>query len=110
MQGHGEVVTPVGHLMKSQLVGHISDGILLMNLLRLQFHGFRAVSFGMVISCFGKVAVEDLHDAVGVTMIMNGTTFARSPHEHELVRKIWSVSCVCACVLSRAHARPTIKK
>jgi hypothetical protein len=74
----------VGHAMQAELVGHISDHIFLMYAFRLYLHGLLRVTVGKIESGLGEAAMENLHQAVGITVIVDRAALTRRPYEYEL--------------------------
>lgn len=84
MQGHSEVAALVPHLVDAQLVGHVGDVVLLMRPLVRHLHRTLVVLLGDGVPDLSQVPLEDLHQAVGVAVVVDGTALARRPDEHEL--------------------------
>lgn len=85
MKGYSEVAALVPYTMDAKLVGHIGDSTFLIRLLGYYLHGrWLYVGVREGVSGLSQVASEDLHEAVGVAMVMDGAALARRPYEHEL--------------------------
>lgn len=87
MKGDGEVASPVGNAMQTELIGHVRDLVFSIYLLCDDLHWATWFSLpGKLIASLGQVTPENLHEAVGIAVVVNGTTLARAPDEHKLSR------------------------
>lgn len=84
MKGNSEVAPWVGDSVYSQLVGHVRHGILLMDSLRQHRHGLFFIPLGEGEAGFGQVATKNLHQAVGIAVVVDGAALAWRPDKHEL--------------------------
>ena len=85
MQRDSEVAALIPHTMDTQLVSHIGDGVFLMCLFGLYLHEPFLARFRELVSRLGQVAPQDLHQAMGVSVVVDGTSLSRTPDEHKLV-------------------------
>lgn len=85
VQGYGEVAALVPDAMDAELVSHVGDSTFLIRLLGYYLHR-RCFCVGAWegVSGLRQVSAEDLHQAVCVAMVMDGTALPRGPYEHEL--------------------------
>lgn len=89
MQGYGEVAALVGDSVKSQLIGHIGHSIFLICLLRDDLHGsLFFVLLGKREASLGQITSQDLHQAMGVAVVVDRTSLTRGPDEYELYMSI----------------------
>ena len=85
MQGHSEVAAFVGDAVKSQLVGHIGHLVFLIYLLGDDLHGsLLFILFREREASLREVASQDLHQAVGIAVVVDRASLARRPDEYEL--------------------------
>lgn len=85
MEGHGKVGTLVGDAVKAKLVCHVCDLVLIVRLLRDDLHGAAGFTLGgKLIARLSEVALENLHEAVSIAVVVDWATFSRRPDEHEL--------------------------
>lgn len=85
MQGDSEVVASVGYTVQAKFVGHVSDTVFFICLLRDDRHGslFTTV-FGKGVAGFSQITAQDLHQAMSIAVIMDGASFTRRPYKHQL--------------------------
>lgn len=87
VKGDGEVATPVGNAMQTELIGHVCNLVFSICLLCDDLHWATLFSFfRKLIASLSQVAPENLHEAVGIAVVVNGTTLARAPDEDKLSR------------------------
>lgn len=71
--------------MQTKFVGHVCHFIFLIRLFRLDLHGTAWLALlGEVIASLSQGALEDLHQAVGVAVIMDWATLAGGPNKDQL--------------------------
>ena len=80
----GEVAALVPNAMHAELVGHVCHGILPVHPLRYDTHRLVLVAFGEGVPSLGEVALEYLHQAVGLGVVVDGTALAGGPDKDEL--------------------------
>lgn len=86
VQGDGVVVTSVLHLMQAQLVGHVCYLVFLVRCLAGQLHLLLLITLRKCISRLGEAAVKDLHDAMGVAVVVDWAAHAWRPHKYQLCK------------------------
>lgn len=84
VKGYGEVAAPVADPVDAKFICHVCHRILLMCSLRHHFHRLFFLALGEGISNLSQVALEDLHEAMGVAVVVDGTALARRPDKHKL--------------------------
>lgn len=72
--------------MKADVVGNVGNPIHAVSLGRLdtQRLGFTRVLLWGVIDFFVQLSSQDLHDAVGIGVVVDGRAFPRVPYEEKL--------------------------
>lgn len=89
VQGYSKVAALVRDSVKSQLIGHVRHCILLVCLFRDDRHGsLLFVLSGKLEAGFGEVTSQDLHQAVSVAVVVDGTALSRGPDKYKLYRSI----------------------
>jgi hypothetical protein len=88
VQGDSEVAALIPDPMDPELVRHVGHRVLRVRLLRDDLHrSSRLVAaLGEVVPRLGQVAAQDLHEAVRVAVVVDGTALAGRPYEDELIR------------------------
>ena len=100
--------------MKANLVGDISNLIRVIDSLFLDLQRMdRGVSgFRLLVDGLGKVALEDLHDTVGIGVIVNQAAFARVPHNEDqicfAINIIDNIPCVSSAPVCTSVALPVL--
>jgi hypothetical protein len=94
------------------VVGDVGDLVRVVNSLFLDFHGMdRGITtFRLVVDGLGKVAFEDLHDTVGIGMIVNQAALARVPNDEDQVcfaiNVIDDIPCVSSALVCTGITLP----
>lgn len=86
MQRDGVVVTSILHLVQAQLVGHVCHLVLLIRCLAGQLHLLLSVALRESISRLGEAAVENLHDAMRVAVVVDWAALAWCPYKYQLFK------------------------
>lgn len=86
VQGDSIVAALVFHLVQAELVGHVRHLISLIRRLLNELHWLFLVRVWEGESRLGQAALEDLHETVGVAVVMDGRPLSRSPYKNELCR------------------------
>jgi hypothetical protein len=80
MQRNSEVAAFVRHTVQAELVGHVSHRVFFIHLLGYLLHlALPLPSLGKLESSLSEVSSQDLHQAVGIAVVMNWATFTRGP-------------------------------
>lgn len=88
MEGHGKVGTLVDDAMKTEFICHVGDLVLIVRLLRDDLHGAAGFTLsGKLIARLSEVALENLHEAVSITVVVDWATLSRRPDKHKLFEK-----------------------
>ena len=78
----------VGHAVESELVGHVGHVALVQGGFLAHVHGGAVavrgrLLLGPVIECFHQLALQNLHDTMRVSMVMDQGALAGVPHQNE---------------------------
>ncbi len=77
VEGDGEVAALVGDAVQAEFIGHVRDLVFFIRLFCADLHGAAGLPFlGELVASFCQVALENLHEAVGIAVVMNGTALA----------------------------------
>jgi len=77
----GEVAALVGHAVQTELIGHVRDLVFFIRLFCDDLERAAGFSFlGELVASLGQVALENLHQAVGIAVVMDGTALAGRPN------------------------------
>ena len=88
MKGHSKSGALVPNTMHSKLVGHVRYCVLAVRPLRDHLHGLLNIGLRKGISRLGQITLQYLHEAMSIAMVVDRTTLARRPYEHELGRDV----------------------
>ena len=100
--------------MKADLVGDVGDLIRMIDSLFLDLERMdRSISrFRLLVDGLGKVALEDLHDTVGIGVIVNQAAFARVPHNEDqicfAINIIDNIPCVSPALICTSITLPVL--
>lgn len=72
--------------MQTELISHVRGLVRLVDLLLLHLHR-HADDVGEVVSCLSHLALQDLHEAMSVAVVVDRTLLARRPHKDKLFKE-----------------------
>lgn len=85
MQGHSEVAAFICHAVEAKLVGHIRHLVFLVRLLGGDLHrSFFPFRVRELEPSLGQVPPQNLHQAMGVAVVMDRAPLSRTPDKHQL--------------------------
>ena len=73
--------------MQAEFIRHVCGLIRLIHLLLLDPHRLGFVAVGEVVSRLGYLALQDLHKAVRVAVVVDRTALPRRPHKDKLFKR-----------------------
>jgi hypothetical protein len=92
VKGYGKVGALVPHTVDAELVGHVRNRVLAVRLFGHDLHRAVGAGLGEGVSRLGHLALEDLHQAVGVAVVVDRAALAGGPYEYKLCIATWLVS------------------
>ena len=85
MQRHSEVAAFICHAVEAELVSHVCNLVFLIRLLGYRPHGpVTFLGVRELVSSLGQVPSQDLHQAVGIAVVVDGATLPRTPNQDQL--------------------------
>lgn len=84
MEGDSKVAALVGDPVQPKFVRHVCHLIFLIHRLRRHLHRLFSLAGREGIPSLGQVTTEDLHEAVGVAVVVDRASLAGRPHKDEL--------------------------
>lgn len=87
VQGHSEVATTVGYSVEAKLVGHVRHLVLSICLFGDDGHlSFGLVVFWKGIAGLSEISAQYLHEAVCISVVVNGASLSWRPNKYKLFR------------------------
>lgn len=81
MKRYRELLAVIADSVNAEFVGHIRYRVCLVVLLRYHSHRLLASIVGHLVSNLSQVSLQDLHEAVSVAVVVDGTPLSRSPYK-----------------------------
>lgn len=106
MQRNGEpIAARIVDTMKADIIGDVGHPIHAVRLGRLDFQrlGFSRPILWVVIDCFMQLPGQDLHDAVGIGVVVDGRAFPGVPYKEKLWQSAWNSMGTWHVSDGRAH-------